>query len=112
MPFPATVPRLLRTRPVVFLLAAQSFVCLIGQLYGLWPMSVFACVVLVPATGLLVLAALPESKGSGRAGEARTWVIEGAIGGVAAAAPYDPYRLPFRLAGCPPLKGFPAFLRI
>jgi hypothetical protein len=38
------------TRFVVFALASLSFACLLGEMYGLWPMRWFGCLVLPPAT--------------------------------------------------------------
>jgi hypothetical protein len=95
-------------RPVVFFLAWLSFACLLGQFYGLWSMRLFACLVLPPATALLVYIAF-ISKGTGRRSGPAAWIIEGTLGGIVAAVAYDLYRLPFVLNGAPLFKVFPQF---
>lgn len=92
----------MRMRLLVFLLASTSFACLLGQFYGLWPMRAFACLVLPPATALLVWLAL-------RGGPQRAWIVTGALGGVVAAVAYDLYRLPFVLRGAPLFTVFRKF---
>jgi hypothetical protein len=96
------VLRYLGSRPAVFLLASLSFACLLGAFYGLWSMRVFACWVFPPAIALLVWAAR-------RDGKARTWIVEGALGGIFAAVVYDLFRLPFVLNGYPLFGVFPRF---
>lgn len=51
------MPLRLPLRAVVFTLAFLSFACLLGQFFGLWPMHLFGCWVLPPATALLALIA-------------------------------------------------------
>lgn len=99
---------LLRSRPVIFFLAWLSFACLFGQFYGLWSMKWFAILVFPPATLLLVIAAV-ISPGTRADYGPRTWIVEGAAGGVVAALVYDLYRLPFVLNGAPLFKVFPQF---
>ncbi len=93
----------LRSRPVIFFLAWLSFACLFGQLYGLWSMKTFALAVFPPATILLIVAAAIAP------GAPRTWIVEGAVGGIVAAVAYDLYRLPFVLNGAPLFKVFALF---
>ncbi len=96
-------------RAVVFALASLSFACLLGHFYGLWEMRVFACFVLPPAT--LALAGLAWWKRGEPASlrGPKTWIVEGTLGGLAAAVAYDAYRLPFVLSGAPLFKPFPQF---
>src|SRR4030095_3039735 len=97
------------TRLLVFTLALMSFVCLLGTLYGLWPMHVFACLILPPATLILIGIAYRAEPAAEPLQSPRTWIVEGAIGGVVAAIVYDLYRLPFVLNGAPLFKVFPKF---
>lgn len=83
------------TRFAVFTLAFVSFACLLGTMYGLWPMRAFACWIFPPT-----LAALAVFVGHGR-DPARFWIVEGALGGLVAAVAYDLFRLPFVLRGAP-----------
>ena len=99
---------LLHSRPVIFFLAWLSFACLFGQFYGLWSMKTFALVVFPPATILLILAAV-TSPGTRAEDGPRTWIVEGAVGGIVAAVAYDLYRLPFVLNGAPLFKVFALF---
>lgn len=92
----------MRMRLLVFLLASTSFACLLGQLYGAWPMRAFACLVLPPATALLAWLAW-------RGGPQRIWIVTGAMGGIVAAVAYDLYRLPFVLQGAPLFTVFRKF---
>ena len=97
-------------RAAVFLLAFLSFACLLGTFYGLWSMRVFACLVLPPATLLLVVIAW-LSRGRRDRGP-YLWIVEGTLGGLVAAVAYDAYRLPFVLTGTPLFKVFPEFGRL
>ncbi len=103
-------------RGIVFLLAAQSFACLLGQLAGWWSMHRFGCWVLPPATLLLALLAWQDSASKAdraRPGRGpRLWIVEGAMGGIVAALAYDLYRLPFVLAGTPLFQVFGQFGRL
>lgn len=101
-----SLPNILTYRPVVFLLAATSFVCLLGQFYGFWSMQLFACAVFPPAIALLVWIAYSTRK---TRGGAHTWIVEGAIAGIVAAIAYDIFRVPFVLSGYPLFKVFPEF---
>jgi hypothetical protein len=97
------------TRAAVFLLACLSFACLLGSMYGLWTMRCFGSWVLPPATlALAAWAFLTRDRPRG-AHSPFTWIVEGALGGVLAAAAYDLYRLPFVLGGAPLFKVFPRF---
>ena len=96
-------------RLIVFLLAFLSFTCLLGQFYGLWTMHFFACWVLPPATALLALIAYATRRQPGGVYCPKTWIVEGALGGIVAAVAYDLYRLPFVLNGAPLFKVFPRF---
>ena len=96
-------------RATVFALAFLSFACLLGTFYGFWSMRAFGCAVLPPATlSLAVIAYVARRQPRGTASP-YTWVVEGAIGGIAAALAYDLYRLPFVLNGAPLFKVFPRF---
>ena len=99
--------RLLKSRPVVFLLASLSFACLLGQFYGLWSMHWFGCWVLPPATVLLIGIAYADRRAD--VNGPRLWIVQGAIGGIVAAIAYDLYRLPFVLTGTPLFKVFGKF---
>ena len=94
-------------RAVVFLLAAMSFACLLGQFYGFWNMRAFACWVFPPAGALLAVMAVCD-RTKPRAGPA-IWIVQGAVAGVVAAVAYDLYRLPFVLDGAPLFIVFPKF---
>ena len=90
-------------RFAVFALASLSFACLLGHFYGFWTMHFFGCWILPPATVLLAWIAYLAP------GESRTWIVQGALGGIVAAIAYDLYRLPYVLTGTPLFKVFPAF---
>jgi hypothetical protein len=102
------------TRIIVFLLAATSIWCLLGEMYRLWPMRVFTLAVFVPACFALIAVALYDRwRGDGRACRI---ILIGALAGFAAAVAYDIFRLPFvystslGLAGLiPPLPLFKVF---
>ncbi len=96
------------SRPLVFGLAATSFACLLGHFYGWWTMRAFACWVFPLAVALLAWSARSSPVGQ-NANNARTWIIEGALGGVFAAVVYDLFRLPFVLNGYPLFAVFPRF---
>jgi hypothetical protein len=86
-------------RTIAFLLASLSFACLLGTMWGFWPMRPFACIVFPPA--LLVLAVLARRSAK--------WIADGALAGIIAAIGYDLFRLPFVLSGIPLFKVFPQF---
>lgn len=96
-------------RPVVSILAFLSFACLFGQFFGLWTMHAFGCLVLPPATALLVYIAWRHRGRNAGLSSPHTWIAQGAIAGVLAAVAYDLYRLPFVLSGAPLFKVFPRF---
>ena len=96
-------------RVVVFTLAFLSFACLLGQFFGFWSMHLFGCWVLPPATALLGFIAWRARGEATGLGSARTWIVQGALGGLLAALAYDLYRLPFVLGGAPLFKVFPRF---
>ncbi|MDF2441493.1 MAG: hypothetical protein JWN98_2477 [Abditibacteriota bacterium] len=117
--------RLLLLRFVVFTLASMSFACLLGEFYSLWSMRAFACVILLPATLVLVALAIAGSRLGSEAidraqstsarqelAQAATWIREGALGGIMAAIAYDLFRVPFVLSGYPLFKVFPEFGRM
>jgi hypothetical protein len=87
-------------RVFIFLLAASSFACLLGSMYGLWNMRAFACLVFPPALALLVWFARRKKV---------EWIVNGAVAGILAAVAYDLFRLPFVLGGIPLFKVFPQF---
>ena len=93
-------------RPLVFTLALLSFACLLGNFYGLWTMHAFGCLVLPPATALLIWIAW---KTRGQPDGPHRWIVQGTLGGLIAAVAYDLYRLPFVLGGAPLFKVFPRF---
>jgi hypothetical protein len=106
-----------RTRLIVFLLAATSIWCLLGEMYHLWPMRVFTLAVFVPACLALIALALHDLwRDDGRACRI---ILIGAMAGFLAAISYDIFRLPFvfskswGLAGVVPslplFKVFPQF---
>jgi hypothetical protein len=86
-------------RAIAFLLAATSFACLLGAMYGWWPMRPFACLVFPPALIGLVLIARRGAP----------WIAQGALAGILAAVAYDLFRLPFVLNGIPLFNVFPQF---
>ena len=90
-------------RALIFTLGATSFACLLGEMYGVWDMRAFACLVFPPALAALVWFAV--RKGGKRA----RWIATGAIAGIIAAVAYDLFRLPFVLNGIPLFKVFPRF---
>lgn len=96
-------------RLVVWALASLSFTCLIGQFYALWPMSRFACLILLPATGILAAMAWHARKRPLSEQSPSVWIVQGAVGGVFAALIYDAFRLPFVLGGYPLFAVFPRF---
>jgi hypothetical protein len=80
-------------RILIFGLASTSIACLLGEMYRLWPMRLFTLAVFLPACCALAALALHDFlRGDGRTG--RTILI-GALAGLAAAAAYDLFRLPF-----------------
>jgi len=80
-------------RIIVFVLAATSIWCLLAEMYGLMDMRSFFFAILVPATGLLYgLAVLDRLEGDRRLWRA---VLIGTVAGLAGAAAYDIFRLPF-----------------
>ena len=97
--------KLLFQRFVVFFLASMSFACLLGQMWNWWSMKTFACLILPPATAILIFLAVRAPKNAAM----RMWIIEGAVGGVVAAIVYDLFRLPFVLGIVPGLKAMPLF---
>jgi hypothetical protein len=91
-------------RAIIFLLAFVSFACLLGTFYGLWQMRTFACWVYLPAIAVLGVI------GWRKRGELPSrWIVQGAAGGLVAAAAYDLFRLPFVLHGAPLFQVFPRF---
>ena len=101
--------KVLWMRFVLFALASMSFACLLGQFYGLWSMRAFACVALLPCTLALIGIAAFARPTDKVLWDARTRIIEGAMGGFVAAVAYDLFRLPFVLNGYPLFKVFPEF---
>jgi hypothetical protein len=94
-------------RVIVFTLAATSIWCLLGQMYGLWPMGWFALAVFVPSFCVLMLLALHDRwRGDGRLYRG---VMIGLAGGLLATVAYDLFRVPFVYAGLPLFKVFPMF---
>jgi len=81
------------TRVFVFLLAATSIACLLGEMYRLWPMRVFTLTVFVPACCVLIAMAIDDRwRGDGRLCR---MIVIGAVAGFLAAVAYDIFRLPF-----------------
>jgi hypothetical protein len=78
-------------------------------MYGWWPMRGFACAVLIPATGVLAAIAYATRHRPPGIDSPCTWIVTGALGGLAAAVAYDLFRLPFVLAGYPLFAVFPRF---
>src|ERR1043165_8083111 len=80
-------------RVIVFLLAATSIWCLLGEMYRLWPMRCFTLAVFVPECfALVVFAVYDKLRGDGSASR---MILIGAIAGFLAAISYDIFRLPF-----------------
>jgi hypothetical protein len=80
-------------RTLIFVLAAASIWCLLAEFYGLCTMRTFFYFVLVPATAvLIVLGVHDRAKGDRQLWNAVLW---GAVAGLAGAAAYDIFRLPF-----------------
>jgi hypothetical protein len=80
-------------RITVFLLAATSIACLLGEMYGLWPMRVFTLAVFAPACCVLIGMALHNRwRGDGKL---YRLVLIGVVAGLVAAVAYDVFRLPF-----------------
>ena len=80
-------------RLIVFLLAATSIASLLGEMYQLWPMRLFALEVFAPSCGVLIaLAVYDRCRGDGRLCRL---VIIGTAAGLAGAVAYDVFRLPF-----------------
>ena len=102
------------TRIFVFLLAATSIACLLGEMYRLWPMRVFTLTVFVPACCVLIAMAIDDRwRGDGRLCR---MIVIGAVAGFLAAVAYDVFRLPFVFskswglsAVVPPLPLFKVF---
>jgi len=86
----------LRSRAVVFALAASSIGCLLADFYQLCPMRSFTAFIFLPA--LLILLGLAVFDRTG--GEGHVWraVWIGLFGGLLAAVAYDVFRLPFVFA--------------
>jgi len=81
------------TRIIVFLLAATSIACLLGEMYRLWPMRVFTLAVFSPACcALIAMAFYDRWRGNGRL---YRLVLIGVVAGLVAAVAYDVFRLPF-----------------
>lgn len=72
-------------------------------------MHFFGCWVLLPGSVLLVLAAYLHRRHPDGLESPWTWIVQGVIGGLAAAVAYDLYRLPFVLSGAPLFQVFPKF---
>jgi len=106
----------LRSRVVIFVLAASSIACLLADFYKLCPMSLFTPFVFLPAfVALCVLAVLDRARGDGHVWRA-VWI--GMLGGLLAAVAYDVFRLPFVFAKqwgidsiVPPMNLFKVFPR-
>ncbi len=113
---PARADWTLRSRIVVFLLAASSIACLLADFYQLCSMRTFTIYIFVPA--LIVLgfyAAMDRAHGNGAVWRA-VWI--GVLGGLFAAFAYDIFRLPFVFAKqwgissvVPPMALFKVFPR-
>lgn len=105
------------TRLIVFILAATSIACLLGEMYRVWPMQLFTLAVFLPACCVLIAIAVHNwLRGDGRLCR---MICIGAVAGFLAAVSYDIFRLPFvyskswGLAGVVPalplFKVFPKF---
>jgi hypothetical protein len=93
-----------QTRIIVFLLAATSIWCLLGEMYHLWPMRAFTLAVFLPSCVALIAIALHDRwRGDGNACRI---ILIGAIGGLVAALAYDIFRLPFVFSKSWGLAGF------
>jgi hypothetical protein len=80
-------------RIAIFLLAATSIACLLGEMYHLWPMRAFTLAVFLPACCALVAIALYDRiRGNGAL---YGLILVGATAGLVAAVSYDIFRLPF-----------------
>jgi len=101
--------RSILSRFTVFALAFLSFACLLGTFYGQWSMRWFGCWVLPPATVLLGAMAWWKRREPRGVQSPYTWIVQGAVGGIAAAVAYDLYRLIFVLQGAPLFNVFPRF---
>jgi hypothetical protein len=97
-------------------LSATSIWCLLAEFYGLCSMRTFTLFVSLPAMFIVAALAWVDR----RTGDRRLWnaVIVGAVAGLAAAAAYDVFRLPFVFARqlnlqsvVPPLALFKVFPR-
>jgi len=83
-------------RVAIFVLAATSIACLLGQMYGWWPMRGFTLMVFVPSCCVLAAMAWCDRRsGNGRLCQV---MAIGAAGGLAATVGYDVFRLPFVFA--------------
>src|SRR5438477_93016 len=92
------------TRILVFMLAATSICCLLGEMYRLWPMRAFTLAVFLPScVALIAIAWHDHWRGDGRTCKI---ILTGAIGGLVAAAAYDVFRLPFVFSKNWGLAGF------
>jgi hypothetical protein len=106
----------LRSRVIVFALAASSIACLLADFYGLCPMRIFTPLIFLPAFLALCLLAIGDKlRGPGHVWRA---VCVGMFAGLLAAAAYDIFRLPFVFAKewgidfvVPPMKLFKVFPR-
>jgi hypothetical protein len=83
-------------RLLIFVLAASSIWCLLSEFYGLCSMRTFTFWILIPCTVFMLAIAAYDRV----AGDRRLWrnVIIGMVAGLAAAAAYDLFRIPFVLA--------------
>ena len=112
----AGCPWTLRSRVVVFVLAASSIACLLADFYKLCPMDVFTPFIFLPAfIALCAFAVLDRARGNGHVWRA-VWI--GMFAGLLAAVAYDVFRLPFVFAKewgidsvVPPMKLFKVFPR-
>jgi hypothetical protein len=106
----------IRSRALVFLLAASSIACLLADFYRLCPMSFFASYIFVPMFAVLCgLAVADRVRGTGHVWRA-VWI--GMLAGLIAALGYDVFRLPFVFAKhwgiesiVPPMQLFKVFPR-
>lgn len=91
-------------RVLVFVLAATSIWCLLAEMYGLLGMRAFFFAILAPATLALYAIAVRDRT----RGDRRMWraVIIGTLAGLAGAAAYDIFRLPFVFASAWGLDAF------
>ncbi len=118
---PSRLPAIMQWTPagrvVIFGLAASSIWCLLAEMYGLLDMRTFFYTLLLPATVILYgLALLDRAKGDRRLWRA---VVIGTLAGLAGAAAYDVFRLPFvfskalglELFGVPQMPLFKVFPR-